>query len=643
MKRSNSLLLAILAAVLALGAASALLPRRAGSRASLLRLEPRPAVAELEPLVQVGQRMETEVGVRAAHAGGFYSLPEGRSFELHFTSSSAADVRQAGASSGAQVEIELEGTMSVLVLQATESELVLRSGLHLIRVRASTSAGQAPADYQEALGEEFARPALVRMDRSGRILGYAFDTAARSETRNLVRTLWCAVRFAIDQDQGKWLVDEADSSGPCLIEYEWTDAANARATERRIVKTKLAYPGLASAPRITTSRGEGRMSLDLRWPLEGRYAERVELPLDDAGTSVRVETELSFALQRSGLVERVSLPRVDPLLAWESAAGGAEETRSPGLPSNLALAAETTSLEGILSTIEAQLAADLLESSELHDSQRILAELIRRDAQNLERLHALLPGLSLETSMVVLAAVGLAQTTEAQAYLAGILSDGDESEDLRLFANLAAHQIERPSHELLEALSSVILGPETPRNVHSSALLALGTLASRAVLEQGELALSLLLEHPGLEAGSDDLVIWLEALGNSGSARILQAVVEHLGHRDERVRVSAVSALRFLEPGESTALLIAALLDSSVRVRTTAAEELAAQSSPEAGRAVERFLAAESSVPARKRAVAAFGQRQPLDEDARVILMRVSATDSDATIRQLALQLLRQG
>jgi HEAT repeat protein len=645
MKSSNSLLLASLPAVLALGAVCILLPSRAGSRAPDLRVEPGSGAVRLAPSPQDARRVAVEIETAGSRSAGFYSLPQGRSFEMHFSSSFATDLLEAGSENGTRIELALEGKMSVLVLQATEQELVLRSSLDLTRVDASASGGHLPADAGQALAQELSRSTLVRMDRSGRILGYHFDPAARPENRNLVRTLWYAMRHSIAREDGKWLEDEGDSTGTCLVEYEWVGGTGGGTGERRITKTKLAYQELALAPRILSSRGEGRMSLALCWPLDGRYAERVELPLDGAGTSVRVEADLAFELVGDGLVERASLPRLDPAIEWESAGGDRDAgPASPsGLPSSLAMVADTTTLEQLLRAIESQLAAGLLESSELYDSQRILAELIRRDPAGLERLRSFLPGLSSTASMVVLAAVGLAQTAESQAFLAGLLRDPAELDDLRVFANLSTHQVERPTPALIDALASVIQGPESPRNVRSSALLALGNLAGRAEPEPREASLALLLAAPENDASSDDLVVWLEALGNSGSARILPAVADFLDHGDERVRESAVSALRFLAASEATELLIAALRDPSARVRTVAAEELAAQDSPAAGRAVARFLAGESSTIARKRAVAALGRSTRLDEDARGLLLQVARADPDAGVRELARAILARG
>jgi len=641
MKRASLLLLAFLPVVP--GAVWILLPHRADSRPPVHRAELRPGAAELQPPPPDSPRAAAQPETPENHSAGFYSLPEGRSFEMRFSSSFASELLQAGSESGTRIELALEGTMNVLVLQATENELVLRSSLSLARVGVSASGERLPDDSVQALSGELSRPALVRLDRSGKILGYRFDPAAQPENRNLVRTLWYAVRDTIDPDRARWLADEADSTGPCLVEYEWLDDSGPQVTPRRLARTKLAYAELALAPRIPLSRGENRMSLVLRWPLDGRHEERVELPLDGAGSMVRVEANLTFTLVRDGLVEGGALTGVDPSIPWESA-GGERETADPSrFPSDVDMVAATTTLDAVLGMIESQLTAGLLESSGLHDSQRVLAELVRRDPADLDRLRSLLPGLSSKASMVVLAAVGMAQTEESQSFLGGVVRDSGEQEELRIYANLSAHQVERPTTALLEALSVAIQEPECPRRVRSSGLLALGDLASRAAPEPSEAALALLLASRGEDSTPDDLVVWLEALGNSGSDRILPAVADFLAHGDERVRASAASALRFLAPAEATQLLVTALDDPSARVRTTAAEELAAKDSPEALRAIEEFLAAESSAAARKRAVAAFGMRQVLDEGARAILMRVSASDADAAVRQLALEILGRG
>lgn len=588
----------------------------------------------------------TDLGERvdetASAVDGYYALPLGRRFEHAFGSELRTRMSQAVApgepARTVAMDLSFHGRIAATVVSTSPAELVLELTLADVEVDAGGATIAPPAGALERLGEELAAAHLVRIDRAGNALGYRFASGARPETRNLVRSLWSVLCCVIpDVGAERWAAEQADATGPLTMEYAWLERTGMGG---RLSRTRRPVAARTAGPTTAEGRGETVLDPTLRWPSRVVYDETLALEAPEAGLRGSQESHHELTLLAHDLVD-VSDRVPDLADGWAPVSGQAEQVADapPTPPSGRELG--SSDVTSLVLEIQALLDAGRLDSRELYEAELALAEWLNADPAHLDELRAIFRSGALEgdAAMVVLAAVGMAQHDAAQAFLAEQVAEPEAPTARRVAALQSAFQVAEPGEALLATIRTASLDESGPRDVRATALLALGTLASRASSDD---TLDFLLEREGEARTDSELVLWLEALGNSGSPGILEHVTPYLVHESARVRTSAVSALRFLSGPEPVALLTrSATNDADSGVRATAVELLALSDSPEALEGVRTVLTQDAAPFVRRRAIQTLGTRQPLAEAVRTLLVTAAVSDADQALRALAEELLR--
>ena len=177
-------------------------------------------------------------------------------------------------------------------------------------------------------------------------------------------------------------------------------------------------------------------------------------------------------------------------------------------------------------------------------------------------------------------------------------------------------------------------GASNKSALYGHSLLALGALSGRTS-ESG--SLEFLLEEEERAEDVEALVLWLAALGNSGSPSILPQLRPYLDHEVADVRERAVSALRHIHNTTvDEALRRACLDDQDARVRGAAAEILAARTSELSNETAAFLLERDTHRGVRRRAIQGLARRAPRDARAFQLLGNVYSSDPDASLRELA-------
>lgn len=581
----------------------------------------------------------------ALEGSGFFALPAGRSFTHTFQADLVTRMShrlsEEEAAQSVELRMQVGGRMTATVVAARAEELALRLTLADVAFDAQATAQQPVPDALAAVAAELEGTSHVRMARDGRTLGFRFPAGTRAETRNLVRSLWAALHCVIPAGDAlpAWSIEEADATGPHRMDYAWLEKPEGTGTGR-LSKARAALPG-NDQPVQATGRGETTVDRDLRWPVRAEYAEEVRLAVREAGLGAEQSARYAFELVEHGTAD-VSSEELDWDAPWASASGSDE--RQDGAVASFHPSGRDpaeSALSPLVLEIVNLLAAGQHDSRELYDAQLALAELLQHDPASLAALKELfLAGmLEGEAAMVVLAAVGMAQGAEAQAFLAAHLAEPTTPNDQRVFALQSAFQLAAPEPALLGTIQAAYSDALNDHAVRATALLTLGALSAR---EGSGSVLDFLLEREDEIESISDLVLWLEALGNSGAPGILPKVRSYLEHADARVRVSAVSALRHVAGAEPVPLLVrAATKDSDANVRAAAAELLAVRDSAEALQTVRLILQDDPSAMVRRRTLQSLASLTPRSDAVQSLLILSSTGDPDEGVRALALSILQ--
>ncbi len=567
---------------------------------------------------------------------GYFAFRRGRRFLHGFKSSAESQMVFGDPPQNVEMKLAFSGQLEIVVVLAQEEELVLRLALSEVQYLVNDAPLQGSQEELAAAMEPFLGHSFVRMGRNGETLGYRFPNA-NGMSRNLVRSLWSVLHFvAPEEDADEWVVVDTDDKGPHQKRYSWIEAPQPSAPGKLRVRREPIDKD-AAGPQ-TIGQGEALVSAELRWPTRVEYEEDADV--QDSDLSAQQHGSFFFELIDQGSLPLASLEAFELEGEWSQVSGIGEvipgSEAQPGAAKNL----EGVTASALVQEILGLIAADMLSSRELYEAQLTLARLIAADPTQLEVLGELFAQAQLEgdAAVVVMAAVGMAGNEAAQEFLADHFGEAGGSEQVRVFALRAAMQLQEPNEALLQAMQASHSETENTEAVRMSALLALGVLAGRS---DETASIEYLLAREGDSQESRDKAMWLEALGNSGSAEILPKLSSYLEHEDPGLRTSATQALRFIETPEANRLLAqAARDDASVEVRASAAEILAKRSVEVSDATISHVLANEPEVLVRRRAVQALGQRQPRGEFARGALTRVAAEDPNRDLRALAKQLL---
>ncbi len=443
------------------------------------------------------------------------------------------------------------------------------------------------------------------------------DAQDRVLVAAIVRGMQCVFP---PEPAAEWLVTEEDTTGRYEARYELRGSRRrGEHTFAEIAKTKTRYLGVFGAEGFRVEGGTTAY-IDRDTGIVGLIECHERYSLDTP--KVRGEWSLTCLLEKiswdttlpSRRPERRGFRRLSPELTEERAAVDPRSRRYEARVRDRRL-----SLDGIL----ARPASNSWEL--LQDAEALFAARPESVAEALRRIR-----LGEEGASLLVSAFGAAQVETA---LGELIVDGTLNREIRQEAVLAAALLDHPGRETERILAETT--EDGDRGIADSALLALGAVAFRS---SGEESGRILLARLARARDAEEQCLTLEAVGNSGQAAALPAVLEKTESAEERVRSSAVHALRRMSGSRiDETLVLRATADPSPEVRGIAVRTLGERGQTSA---VATVLRSDPNERVRTAALTWFAARASRDPEARRILEGVAAADPSEAVRRHAGEVL---
>lgn len=522
----------------------------------------------------------------------------------------------------------------MLARRGSEHQVNLSIPDPVVTVQGLDSA-EGRSEAQAVIARDLRAGVLARVDLHGNVLGLHYPDTVQPEGRGWMRKLVTSLFPVIgDPSEPRWELEREAVDLVLELQGRWLGedtGAQRRSARFELVQLRRA-PGLAPGLGLEVdSQGELVHDTGLSWVVASRLEERILLRND----APEFEIEQSFTGELALLAQSSGPASEWTETAWLPADGSAEGT----LHTNRRSAPEVLGVPAELLAQAVQWAScGECPDSALEDLRQRIAELLRHDPTAIAAFVAhVQSSLDGDPSVpLILSAIALAGTDQAQACLARWIADETRSANLRDATLIATFGVERPSDALIDALRRSSRDEQADLELSSGALLALGDLARKSKGRREGLVHELL----GLEesaARTERTSTWLLALGNTGAAEILGAVTRLARAPDERIRCSALTAAAGVLDTESTPILAAAALeDPSAEVREHAAYLLAKRPGVLLGtESVLQLLAKEPEPAVRIAVVNGLAHGNDV-ESALPILEELARSDPSLLVRERA-------
>lgn len=246
------------------------------------------------------------------------------------------------------------------------------------------------------------------------------------------------------------------------------------------------------------------------------------------------------------------------------------------------------------------------------------------------------------TAKSLAAALGNGGTKEAQKALADSLRSADVTPGTKAESAVSLGLVAKPTAEAKSALSEA-MGSKNA-DVAQTAMLALGNLAKADADAQGEakaddVVPALLAKLDAAQTGAEKAAV-LDALGNAGDVRALDAILAHASSPDTVVRAAAVGALRFIQDERATKGLAAGVFDAAPQVRLAAVAGLGTRPVVPVLEIWKHVLAKDEDTQVRLAAVRVLARSVNAAGEVEALLAEVASKDADAKVREAAAQAL---
>lgn len=554
-----------------------------------------------------------------ARSVGARDLAAGRSFVYDVAAS-----RTMGAPGAVPtVATDIRGSLSFTVVGAADEGAAVRVVL----------SSPARTDRPSRAGADVATlgtPFFVVMAESGAITGWYFPRAMPGESRRQLRSIVSGMQW-VRGAGATWDAAELDEAGQYTSRYEVDGTA--------ATKSKLHYDLVRTPQGLVPTATIGKYELGgaTRFAMgEGGWPSSVD---EDLSTTVTFQGgRLSLgAKMRARLVSsgedrqylgsfEVARPSFDPdtdALAEDAALALRNADR--GL-------VQGASFGGLVSDYEA--------SSEHKGRARAVARLgalMRTSPESVReaRTRLLAKDTKEATGRALASALGAAGTKEAQRALADALASKDVPASVKNDAAISLGLTENPTAEARTALKGA-MGQSS--DVAQTAALALGNMAG-SLAKEGQDATDIvddLLAKLAAATTSDQKVLFLDALGNTGDPRALPAIRAHLAEGDAAVRVAATAALRFQKADEVDAALALMVRDPEVLVRKAALSAMAQRPVQKSLGGLREVVEHEASKELRKTAIRILARAMDTVPEAEQLLAWAAQHDADEEVKKAA-------
>ncbi|HEU4384231.1 MAG TPA: HEAT repeat domain-containing protein [Anaeromyxobacteraceae bacterium] len=540
----------------------------------------------------------------------------------------ASALRFSGGGAGARtIHQELTGTLHLRVLDAGADGA--RVALQLGGASLSLG-GQSSQELDRQLGRLF----LATFAADGTVRRLEFPGGIGEDARMALAEAVRTFQVVIPPGAGaSWSVEEEHASGRYRAAYRAT-------TDGRILKAKVGYLDGAGATGIRVgvrrANATARIDRDASW-LE-RMVDEEELTVD-LGNGLATAASLDAELARVTLELAGASPlEIDQAAGSyrELSAALAREPPGPGR-SSASPSQASRSLESMLGELEASGGRSVALRYDLRDL------LIREPAAAARVVSLLRAGVADRTAAVLLNALGMASTDEAQAALRQVMEDPGFGGLNRTRAALALGSSPEIGWDSLQALRRLADRAEAHSDgLADTAVLALGiaadTLRQARSRQYDEVRADLVRRAEAARDGGEEATALL-ALGNTGDPALAGAAAEHLGDDSPLARSAAAHALARLGGGTDPDALARRLsVEGHESVRSTIAASLNALPPPSAATLalVNEAIRRENDPQARYDMARLLGENLATYPEARATLAALARADPSSRVRTYA-------
>lgn len=541
---------------------------------------------------------------------GCWTAPAGSRFRFALTD--RVEVTLGSAEGGNQPGGTLHTACEVVttVLDRRAGETLVRQqieGLQCLGADGQPITGDA---IQESFVAACREAVLVRLDATGRMLGFGFVGDLDGDQRNFLRgTLGLFGFQAPGSDALAWTSEGQDNTGTFVARHERLPAADA--DELAIRRTRTHYTRIVGQPELPahelSGAAEASFALDRGWLVAVRLDEtmRLTLPLLDlrAITTRRASVKLLAA-------DHVPVDG-DLAAAWSRAIAGptGDGERTGGFASGSEQRLwrqrlQDVTLDQLLAELQRLLQAQPVDNEKLDGVFQKLQWLLRFDDRAVDALAAQVAMRQVDDGVahVAIGSFGAAGTAAAQGALTALRSDPAVAPALREAATISCLQVGAPTSALVEGLFHDAGGESALRG---QSLLVLGALAPRAgtPLADGRTPLQALLAMEATAASRGELDTWLMAVANAAAPETFAIAMRLFEHASAAVRGACCVAIRSVPTAAALeALLERGLADADPQVRHEALLALARRPEPAARAAIEATAAQDQDLGVRDRA-----------------------------------------
>ena len=583
-----------------------------------------PRAADLSGRVQdasASPRLSAASASAAAptRVAGTRDLAAGRTFVYDVAAS-----RTMGAPGAApSVATDIRGTLSFTVVGAAEEGAALRVVL----------ASPSRTDRPVRAGADVATlgtPFFVVMGESGAITGWYFPRAMPGESRRQLRSIVSGMQW-VRGEGATWDSPELDEAGQYVGRYQLDGTS--------VTKSKLHYDLVRTPQGLVPVATVGKYDLGgaTRFAMgEGGWPSSVD---EDLTTTV------SFQGGRLGLSAKmrarlVSTGEDRQYLGSFEVARPSFDPDTDALAEDAALALHNADRGLVQGASFGGLVGDYEASTEHKGRARAVARLgalMRTSPESVReaRTRLLAKDTKEATGRALASALGAAGTKEAQQALADALASKDVPVSVKNDAAISLGLTENPTAEARTALKGAMTQSS---DVSQTAALALGNMAG-SMAKEGQDATDIvddLLAKLAAATTSEQKVLFLDALGNTGDARALPAIRAHLAEGDASVRLAATAALRFQKADEVDPTLALMVRDPEVLVRKAALSAMSQRPVQKSLVGLRHVVENEPVKELRKTAIRILARAVDTVPEAEQILAWAAQHDADADVKKAA-------
>jgi hypothetical protein len=488
------------------------------------------------------------------------------------------------------------------------------------------------------LTQELARPFYFTMLSSGEMKDFFFARNTSSEARAQLKGMTTAMQMVSPSGtSASWQIGEQDVTGDYVADYTVQGGHVHKKKERFVRPPSLGKR--SDPPPGSEFDVKGTVDFDIDktgWPSKASGRDALDMTIGGLHSATHSAT-------RAKLLAVESHPELIGVLH-----NGDYESETAGDEAAVARAHASADRNLIGGKTYAELAVDLAskDTRTRNQTQARLRALFRVSPEAVAQAQAaIMKGdLDVNARKRLAAALGQADTPEAQKALTSVLRSTEVSSIQKMDAAVALGQAKNPTPETQAAVREAMSSEDTI--VSSTATLAEGSLIKTMNgKQQGDTQDGVQALIDGLNKATSDYgrILYLKALGNAGDPRVLDAIQPYLTQGSSGVRAAAVYSLRFIEGDVAAQFLIQAMGDEDVTVRGEAVHALAVRPlAPFAGM-LETFMKAEPEEAVRRTLLGSLQMRLGQEADAalaRDIITWASTSDPSETVRNYAKDLL---